>query len=1046
MSASATSSSGFVWLAAAAAAAAGAAASPRSVSRAAVTLRTSSSRRTGMCARMRHITMSAEIYSSPPMHDLSLVTTGVAANEVQPEGYQQPHEDLVRLVDADANPSVSIQPRQKKLVALLGIPALPPLAQISKPELRLAGFRIDPNLFIPAKLSFYTSFGLQWIDQGEINGPRETIPVEFEGAALVDGHVQYAAARWSPDGSRIAFSVYRPQFGLELYMLDVSCVQRSSAPGAQGGQQQKLIARPLRFESDADHNARPTRLHAATGELVRWAPDSQRLLVGLVDEHAVESYVAKHAGRPKYVRPVVEDFAGGKPRPGRTYQDLLRDANDVEKFRLYASCSVKVVDVEACRVDAEMQDVCVRSATWSPDSRYVLLDRYAEPFPLFQIASRFARKIDIFDVPLNSILRDTPKAGALPFILAAHVADLPVQDAIPISFDGVSAEPRNFAWRSDADVPTLTFVKALDDGDPKKEAEFRDAIYSWSAPFTQRPTCIMKLKWRFSSMLWGSEHVALVTERWYKTRSYKTHILRPGVAEEGVAAQVSDSSVPHDGTSPQAGSAARSELRPPITAYESSEFPEALVPSRELLGQDNWEDVYGDPGSPMVKVNENNKTVLRLVYPDDQRSRTLPWLLMSNAGNTPDGAQPFVSLLDTSSGRQTKLWQSAPPRLESLNAILNEDERTGLPSEFLVLRQAKDDFPNYYAVDGTALVEKGISAMQQSILDADDASGAVSHELESAAQPIHCEGSIKYAVTEFKDPCPELRDVKRSQVFYKRDDGVELNANLYLPPGFTPGVDPPRPLILWAYPREFKSKEFAGQNRDSPHRFVSVNRSPLYWLARGFAILDGPLMPIIGVGEEEPNDRFIEQLTASARAACEYVVREGIAHKDKLCVAGHSYGGYMTINLLCHAPELFCCGIARSGAYNRTLTPFGFQGEERTLWEAPEIYQKMSVYNYAHKLEKPVLLIHGEADANPGTFPIQTERFYQAAKGHGKVARMVLLPYEEHGYQARESILHTMWEMDRWISKYTDWNWDEQRALLSAPAAAGAVAGTDAAH
>ena len=275
-------------------------------------------------------------------------------------------------------------------------------------------------------------------------------------------------------------------------------------------------------------------------------------------------------------------------------------------------------------------------------------------------------------------------------------------------------------------------------------------------------------------------------------------------------------------------------------------------------------------------------------------------------------------------------------------------------------------------------------------------------------------------ISSFPHPYPSLKGLTKQVLRYKRDDGVDLNGTLYLPPGYDKDRDGPLPCLLWAYPREYRSKDAAGQLRRSPCTFDSIgSTSPLLFLTTGYAILDGPSMPIIGEGEGvEPNDTYVEQLTSSARAAVEELGRQGTVNVDRVAVAGHSYGAFMAAGLLAHAPELFACGIARSGAYNRTLTPFGFQSEERTLWDAPDTYAKMSPFMNADKIKKPILLIHGEADNNPGTLTLQSERLYSALKGYGAVTRLVVLPYESHSYIARESILHCLAETYDWLERH----------------------------
>ena len=273
------------------------------------------------------------------------------------------------------------------------------------------------------------------------------------------------------------------------------------------------------------------------------------------------------------------------------------------------------------------------------------------------------------------------------------------------------------------------------------------------------------------------------------------------------------------------------------------------------------------------------------------------------------------------------------------------------------------------------------------------------------------------AATRFADPHPQLTQAMADRMFvtYKRKDGVGLSGTIYLPVGYQKGQRVP--MLLWAYPQEFVDPDAASQVVGSPNRYTSVTGSShLLLLMQGYAIFDGPTMPIVGPGETA-NDKYVEQLVASAEAAVDKAVELGIADRNRIAVGGHSYGAFMTANLLAHS-DLFVTGIARSGAYNRSLTPFGFQAERRTFWEVPDVYASMSPFWYAHKIKEPILLTHGEADNNTGTFPIQSERFYMALKGHGATVRYVTLPHEAHGYEARESNMHVVAETLNWLDRY----------------------------
>ncbi len=387
----------------------------------------------------------------------------------------------------------------------------------------------------------------------------------------------------------------------------------------------------------------------------------------------------------------------------------------------------------------------------------------------------------------------------------------------------------------------------------------------------------------------------------------------------------------------------------------------------KLLWDRSYEDRYSDPGRPMFKQTQYGTYVLFTA----NKGRSL---YLTGAGASPEGNRPFLDELDLRTLKAKRLWRSEAPYYE--RAIDLVDKKGQM---LLTIRESVTEPPNYFMRD---LRKKKITQL-----------------------------------TQFPHPTPQLKDAQKELIKYTREDGVQLTGTLYLPPGYKSG-DGPLPMLMWAYPREYKSADAAGQVTRSPYQFIRISwGGALPWLTLGYAILDGAAMPIIGEGDEEPNDTFVKQLVSSAKAAVDEVVRRGVADRNKIGIGGHSYGAFMTANLLAHS-NLFAAGIARSGAYNRTLTPFGFQSEERTYWESPDVYFNMSPFMHAPKVDEPILLIHGEADNNSGTFPVQSRRYYAALKGHGAKARLVMLPYESHGYRARESVMHCLWEMTEWLEKY----------------------------
>jgi dipeptidyl aminopeptidase/acylaminoacyl peptidase len=348
------------------------------------------------------------------------------------------------------------------------------------------------------------------------------------------------------------------------------------------------------------------------------------------------------------------------------------------------------------------------------------------------------------------------------------------------------------------------------------------------------------------------------------------------------------------------------------------------------------------------------------------------FIYLAGEGASPGGDRPFVDRLNLKTLATERIFRSGSDALETFVAPLSDDM-----NRFLVRYETPADPPNYYARNRDT--------------------------------------TTKRAVTAFKDPQPQIRGVTSQYVTYKRKDGVTLSGTLYLPPDYQKGTK--LPLIMWAYPREFGDADSASQVTGSPNRFTTISGySHMFLLLSGYAIFDNPTMPIIGPGETA-NDHYVEQLVASAEAAVEQVVSMGVTDRDHIGVGGHSYGGFMTANLLANS-RLFRAGFAESGAYNRTLTPFGFQSERRTFWEVPDIYGRMSPFFHADRIKDPILLMHGEMDDNSGTFPIQSERLYMALKGHGATVRYVTLPYEAHGYVARETLLHVLWERLTWFDKY----------------------------
>jgi dipeptidyl aminopeptidase/acylaminoacyl peptidase len=388
----------------------------------------------------------------------------------------------------------------------------------------------------------------------------------------------------------------------------------------------------------------------------------------------------------------------------------------------------------------------------------------------------------------------------------------------------------------------------------------------------------------------------------------------------------------------------------------------------KIIFDRNYQDRYNDPGNFVTARNDFDERVLEIVDGN---------AFLIGDGFSDKGQFPFVDEFNLKTQKTKRIYQSEyTDKLENLNSAI--DMKKG---KILVRIESQNEYPNYYF---------------RNIKKKNDLT----------------------PVTSFENPFKSIQNVHKEVITYKRDDGLELEGTLYLPIGYDKEKKEKMPMLLWAYPREFKDKNSASQNTTNPNEFIyPYYGSPIYWVTQGYVVLDDAAFPIVGEGDEEPNDTFRTQLVGNAKAAIDAVDKMGYIDRNRVGVGGHSYGAFMVANLLSHS-DLFAAGIARSGAYNRTLTPFGFQSEERSYWDSPETYNTMSPFMHADKMKTPLLLIHGEADNNSGTYPLQSERYFNALKGLGATARLVMLPKESHGYSAKESILHVLWEQDQWLDKY----------------------------
>jgi len=796
---------------------------------------------------------------------LALSLSSVALFSAEP--YRKPQKDVMDILNAPGTPTLSVSPTHNYALSATPV-GYPPIAELAQPMHRIAGMRINPRTNGLHNVVFNSKLVLWKLPAGT------QIPVELPPDAKL------SPGRWSPDGSRFAFT-NTTAAGIELWIGETATGKTHKAPGVQ--------------LNGVMGGAGGGRGGGGGASDYQWMPDGKTMLVEMVKPNRGP------APREPLVPagPHVQESLGGGA-PAATYEDMLQNPHDEDLFQYYATSQLATVDLASGVVTPVGKAGIIASAQISPNAQNLLVTTIHKPFSYLHPANSFPKEIEVWD-----------RAGKV----LHKVASLPLEDKVPMN--GVLTGPRNITWRPSAPA-TLVWIEALDGGDPKTTAEYRDHIVALKAPFTGAPIEIVRTEQRAQGLQMGAK---------------------------GGLAFVSDFN------------RSKRQVR---TFYVEMDDPGQ--PAKVMWARNN-QDRYRDPGTPLTTPMPNGQRAM-LIDGDN--------ILLTGAGASPTGDHPFLDRFNVKTQQTEHLFKCDDEHYEVVESLLDSHG-----DKFLTRREGPAEPPNYF---------------------------------------IRTAAGQNTAVTHFTDPQPLMRKVQKQLVTYKRNDGVQLSFTLYLPPDYQPGTR--LPTVIWAYPYEYNDADTASQVSGSTKRFTEIGGySEIFFALGGYAVLDNAAMPIVGSDPDHVNDNFVDQVVADAKAAIDKAVEMGVTDPNRVGVGGHSYGGYMTDTLLAHS-DLFRAGIAESGAPNRTLTPFGFQSERRTLWEAPDLYIKMSPFMFANKIKSPLLLIHGEADDNSGTFPIQSERMYEAVRGNGGTVRLVFLPFEAHGYRAKETIEDVLYEKFAWFDKY----------------------------
>ncbi|MFT5704201.1 MAG: dipeptidyl aminopeptidase/acylaminoacyl peptidase [Shewanella sp.] len=786
--------------------------------------------------------------------------------------YQLPSKPLQDVVDQTKKVSTRLSDDGQWLAVLTPKTHLS-IQTLALTERKLAGLRLSPKQLIPSRIKFrYLSIELINLNQVSVNNKPEKIMFP-QGLELTN-------IQFSPNSRFLSF-IGLSESGADLYLYEIA--------------------------TQLTTKLNPKRLNASLGLSYTWLNSSKGVVTNL-------AIVADNVGSTAVsISPNISETLG-KKAPRRTYQDLLKNAQDEAEFSALTTSQLSLISLDGSITNIGHPAIN-RSYNLSPDDRYLLVKRISAPFSHMVKYYDFAQTIEVFHTSGSKL---------------STFAHLESGEYRPAGSDSVRKGPRMVHWRSDK-PSTLAYVKALDKGDSKAEVSHRDQLLQLDAPFTLSPTALVKTPWRISKVAWGEQNKALITERNADKKQIRVSFLDTHVLSSN-----------------------------PLFLW----YQKAI------------RDTYNDPGSLYRKqLSLNGKSLGRVFHMENET------LLHYGLGASSEGYKPFLKSLTLAKSATQKdeqnshtLWRSSDKQLETVKYVIKLNPLT------LIINRQSSHTPSHLVLLNVASGKEKILYQKQL-------------------------------------PLRAFKGMSRQLITYKRNDGLPLSGVLYLPSGYKK-EDGPLPVLMWAYPREYKNTEVASQVNYSANQYTQVSaKGPVPFVANGFAIFDRVAMPIIGQGNDKPNDSFRTQLVNNATAAIDTLVEMGVADRDNIAIGGHSYGAFMVANLLAHS-DLFAAGIARSGAYNRTLTPFGFQHEKRNYWEAPSLYQQISPFTHADKIDEPLLLMHGEMDANSGTYPMQSARLYKAIRGLGGQARLVTFPFESHSYKARESILHMLWEQESWLNKH----------------------------
>ena len=210
-----------------------------------------------------------------------------------------------------------------------------------------------------------------------------------------------------------------------------------------------------------------------------------------------------------------------------------------------------------------------------------------------------------------------------------------------------------------------------------------------------------------------------------------------------------------------------------------------------------------------------------------------------------------------------------------------------------------------------------------------------------------------------------------------------------------------------------------------------------FFVNRGINVLQPDFRGSTGNGASHyiaGNTQWGKKMQDDITDGVNWAIENGYADKDRVCIAGASYGGYATMAGLVFTPELYRCGINAIGVtdmeqllndYTRRSSILSSWDEEPLLeWgnmktaEGRAYAEETSPLNYVDNIQAPLLILQGSNDYIVEAY--HAEDLIDELKSKGKTYEAMFQKYEGHcvTYCGEKASLEYLEIQEQFVDKY----------------------------